>query len=115
MRDMAGAPPLLEVLLQRLGPMVGHHGVRRVRQIVLLGADDVLDLGGHLHVLRIGHSVADDGRFKGDDGAPVVQRLTDHLGIVLPVDDRDRSHRFDVTSPSIRAVYFSYVFVSVEN
>ena len=34
---------------------------------------------------------------------------------MLAVDDRDASHRFDVTSPSIRAVYFSYVFVSVEN
>ena len=45
----------------------------------------------------------------------LVERLTDDLGIVLPVDDRNGSHRFDVTSPSIRAVYFSYVFVSVEN
>ena len=35
------------------------------------------------------------------------ERLADDLGIVLPVDDRDRPHRFDVTSPSIRAVYFS--------
>ena len=35
--------------------------------------------------------------------------------IVLAVDKRDGLHRFVVTSPSIRAVYFSYVFVSVEN
>ena len=45
----------------------------------------------------------------------LVERLAHDLGIVLPVDNRDRLHRFDVTSPSIRAVYFSYVFVSVEN
>ena len=33
----------------------------------------------------------------------------------LPVDDRDSPHDRVVTSVSIRAVYFSYVFVSVEN
>jgi len=36
-----------------------------------------------------------------------VEGLTDHVRVVLAVDDCDRSHRFDVTSPSIRAVYFS--------
>src|SRR5581483_10013455 len=44
----------------------------------------------------------------------LVERRAHDLGIVLPVDDRDGSHR-DVTSSSMRAVYFSYVFVSVEN
>ena len=43
------------------------------------------------------------------------ERIAHDVGIVLPVDDRDRPHRLLVTSPSIRAVYFSYVFVSVEN
>ncbi len=35
--------------------------------------------------------------------------------VVLAVDQDDRSHRDDVTSSSIRAVYFSKVFVSLEN
>ncbi len=35
------------------------------------------------------------------------ERSAHDVGVVLAVDDRDRSHRFDVTSPSIRAVYFS--------
>ena len=43
------------------------------------------------------------------------ERLAHDVRIVLAVDDGDSLHRFDVTSPSIRAVYFSYVFVSVEN
>lgn len=44
------------------------------------GPDDVLDLGGHLHVLRIRHAMADDGGFEGDDRATVVQRLANLLG-----------------------------------
>jgi hypothetical protein len=43
------------------------------------------------------------------------ERSTNDIGIVLAVDHRNSSHRWLVTSPSIRAVYFSYVFVSVEN
>ena len=45
----------------------------------------------------------------------LVERRAHDLGIVLAVDDRHGLHRLLVTSPSIRAVYFSYVFVSVEN
>ena len=43
------------------------------------------------------------------------ERRPDDVGIVLPVDDRDSLHRWLVTSSSMRAVYFSYIFVSVEN
>ena len=81
---------------------------------------------------RLVREVDDDRRVAGllDDRDAVVGRLTqllraadqDHadelvrqLGkrvahdvrVVLSVDDRDRLHRLDVTSPSIRAVYFS--------
>ena len=41
--------------------------------------------------------------------------VPDHGGVVLPVDHGDRSHERDVTSDSIRPVYFSYSNVSVEN
>ena len=44
----------------------------------------------------------------------LVQRGPHDVRIVLAVDDGDRPHRA-VTSFSMRAVYFSYVFVSVEN
>ena len=44
-----------------------------------------------------------------DEGVP------DHGGVVLPVDHGDRSHERDVTSDTIRPVYFSYSNVSVEN
>ena len=43
------------------------------------------------------------------------ERLAHDVRVVLAVDKGDSLHRFDVTSPSMRAVYFSYVFVSVEN
>ncbi len=42
------------------------------------------------------------------------ERGAHDVGIVLPVDDRNSLHRV-VTSSSMREVYFSYVFVSVEN
>ena len=45
----------------------------------------------------------------------LVERRAHDVGIVIPIDDRHGSHRDVVTSPSMRAVYFSYVFVSVEN
>ena len=45
----------------------------------------------------------------------LVEGVANHVGIVLAVDDRQGSHRVVVTSSSMRAVYFSYVFVSVEN
>jgi hypothetical protein len=37
----------------------------------------------------------------------LVERLAHDIRVVLAVDDGDRPHRCDVTSPSIRAVYFS--------
>ncbi len=67
----------------------------------------------------VGHAAQLLRAAEQDDADELVrklpERLAHHLGVVLPVDNRDRLHRFDVTSPSIRAVYFSYVFVSVEN
>ena len=51
-------------------------------------------------------------------GAAVRQLLecrSHDVRVVLPVDDRDSLHRLLVTSPSMRAVYFSKVFVSLEN
>src|SRR5262249_32631238 len=44
----------------------------------------------------------------------LVERGADDVRIVLAVDDCDCPHRV-VPSSSMRAVYFSYVFVSVEN
>ena len=43
------------------------------------------------------------------------KRLDDHVGIVLSVDERESSHGRRVSSVSMRAVYFSYSSVSVEN
>ncbi len=43
------------------------------------------------------------------------QRLTNDCRRMLPVDERDRPHRFAVTSFSIRPVYFSYSSVSRSN
>ena len=43
------------------------------------------------------------------------ESVPDHGGVVLPVDHGDRPHERDVTSDSIRPVYFSYSKVSVEN
>ncbi len=37
-------------------------------------ADDVLDLARRLDILRIGHAMGDDGRFKRHDGPPGFQR-----------------------------------------
>ena len=43
-------------------------------------------------------------------------RVAHHRRVVLTVDDHDRArHRRDVTSPSMRAVYFSNSSVSVAN
>ncbi len=42
------------------------------------------------------------------------ERVPHHGRVVLAVDQRERPH-VERTSSSIRAVYFSYVFVSVEN
>ena len=43
------------------------------------------------------------------------QRVTHDRDVVLPVDDDHGPHRFVVTSPSIRAVYFSNSSVSIAN
>src|SRR5205085_9867156 len=43
------------------------------------------------------------------------ESVANHGRIVLAVDDDDRSHRRAVTSPSIRAVYFSNSSVSTRN
>ena len=43
------------------------------------------------------------------------ERGDDDVGIVLPVDERERPHWRPVSSVSIRAVYFSYSSVSTEN
>ena len=43
------------------------------------------------------------------------ESIPDHGGVVLPVDHGDGPHERDVTSDSIRPVYFSYSKVSVEN
>src|SRR5437588_279517 len=44
-----------------------------------------------------------------------TESVANHGRIVLPVDDDDRFHRRAVTSPSIRAVYFSNSSVSTRN
>ncbi len=43
------------------------------------------------------------------------ERVTHDIGVVLPIDERDRPHEWVVTSDSMRAVYFSKASVSVEN
>ncbi len=43
------------------------------------------------------------------------QGVPHHRGVVLPVDHGNGPHERDVTSDSIRPVYFSYSKVSVEN
>ena len=43
------------------------------------------------------------------------ESIPDHGGVVLPVDHGDGPHERDVTSDSIRPVYFSYSKVSIEN
>ena len=45
----------------------------------------------------------------------VAQRIHDHLGVMLPVDQGEGPHFREVTSFSIRAVYFSNSSVSVAN
>ena len=39
------------------------------------GADDLLHLQGRLLILRIGHTVGDDGAFQGHNGLALVQGL----------------------------------------
>ncbi len=52
----------------------------------------------------------------GDDlVGQLDESVPDHGGVVLPVDHGDGPHERDVTSDSIRPVYFSYSKVSVEN
>src|SRR5207248_10769590 len=72
------------------------------RYAVVLAAPKLLGAAGapraEHRVRQPGDSIADDGR------------------VVLPVDHDQRArHRRDVTSPSIRAVYFSNSSVSVAN
>ena len=43
------------------------------------------------------------------------ERVGDHIGVMLPVDEGERSHGRRVSSVSMRAVYFSYSSVSTEN
>ena len=62
------------------------------------GAHDRLDSPGRLDVLRIGHSVRDDGRFQRNDRAPGGKRLAhlradiDHCQFGLPVHRRNAGH-----------------------
>ena len=50
----------------------GRHGA--------VGAHDALDLGGHLHVLRERHAVADDRALQRDDGPPVGEPALGDFG-----------------------------------
>ena len=45
----------------------------------------------------------------------LVERIPNDRRVMLPVDDGDRPHAREVTSDSIRPVYFSYSNVSAEN
>ena len=68
----------------------------------------------------VGHAAADLlGAAEHDRADDLVvergERLDDDVRVVLPVDERERSHGRLVSSFSIRAVYFSYSSVSIEN
>ena len=57
-----------------------------------------------------------DGEHRGDElVGQLRERVADDGGVVLPVDQREGPQSRDVSSSSIRAVYFSYSSVSVEN
>ena len=80
------------------------HGVERVdeRDAVVVAAAELL--------------VAADEERPDDVVRQRCERVPHDRRIVLAVDEHDRtSLHCDRTSSSIRAVYFSYVFVSVEN
>ena len=74
---------------------------------------------GHERNPVIGHAAQLLGAADQHDADELVRQLLERrshdVRIVLPVDDRDSLHRLLVTSPSMRAVYFSKVFVSLEN
>ena len=73
----------------------------RERDAVLLAAAQLL------------HAAGEDAR--QDFVRQLLERVSHHRRIVLTVDHGDGPHDRDVTSDSIRPVYFSYSKVSVEN
>ena len=74
---------------------------RRERHAVLLAAAQLLG--------------AADEDARNDLVGQLHEGIPDHGGVVLPVDHGDGPHERDVTSDSIRPVYFSYSKVSIEN
>ena len=78
----------------------------------------VLERGGERHavVLAAAQLLRAADEHAGDDlVGQLDESIPDHGGVVLPVDHGDGPHERDVTSDSIRPVYFSYSKVSVEN
>jgi len=109
-RDAVGEEPAREM---KPRPRIEHGLVRQVdRDLRVTGLTHERDAVVRRAAQLLG---AADEHHADEFVRQLRERLPHDVRIVLPVDDRDGLHRLLVTSPSIRAVYFSYVFVSVEN
>ena len=95
-----------------------HRLVRDVhRHFGLEARERLLEVGGERDAVLVpAHELlrASDEQRADEVVRDLCQRVADNRCVVLPIDERQRSHRV-VTSPSIRAVYFSNARVSSEN
>ena len=80
--------------------------------------DRLLERGGERNAVVLPAAQllrAADENARDDLVGQLDESIPDHGGVVLPVDHGNGPHERDVTSDSIRPVYFSYSKVSVEN